>query len=174
MDMETIASGLKNTLEGIGETLGPEDDWIPVMLMYGGEKDAIVGLPSLADHKEVMSDLLIPKLIADHKPEFVALVTMGWAKDYDVSTLEGTAELARDEAMYEVGNIADRPGKYETLVGHIVDKDGNEAQLFGYVHRHPTLSPTIQWRDDLCTDIPKDKSAGRFPDALRKAMWEHE
>ena len=36
-----------------------------------------------------------------------------------------------------------------------------------YVHRNPTLSPTLQWKEMVSK---KGDSRGRFPEALRKGM----
>jgi hypothetical protein len=168
--MDGIVAWIKETVENIGTGLEPNDDWIPILGLLGTDKPAIIGIPNLGDPavKDTIAKKVIPGLIQQGKPNFAALVTMGWMKQYDPTTLEGAAEQARDEAKYERGNIADRPGKSECLCIHVVSKDGTERQLMAYVHRHPTLSPKLQWYLD--STGTKEKSAGRFPDALRAGM----
>ena len=38
----------KDTAERIGESLGPDEDWVPVVCLYG-DKPAIIGIPFLGD-----------------------------------------------------------------------------------------------------------------------------
>ncbi|MFY9838223.1 MAG: hypothetical protein WAK55_17485 [Xanthobacteraceae bacterium] len=168
--MDGIVANIKETVENIGSGLAHDEDWAPVLCLYG-KNPAIILMPGLAESvnsKDVFATEIIPKLITDGKPDFVSFTTMGWMKQYDPSTLEGAAEQARDEAKYSLGNIADRPGKAECLCIHIVGKDGAERQLMAYVHRNPTLHPTLQWFMDNSADAKQ--SAGRFPDALRAGM----
>ena len=164
--LDGITDDLKETVERIGTDLEPQDDWMPTMICYG-DMPAIVGIPELGDKnaKGIICNVVIPELLKKTKPEFVALITMGWMKEYDPKTLEGAAEMARDEATYDRGNIADRPGRSEVLTIQIVGKDGSERQLFAYVHRYPTSAPLLQWREHNCTH-----SEGLFPETLRSAM----
>ena len=170
--MDSIEAELKQTLEGIGAGLEPDGDWMPVLLLYGGVEGSpgIVGLPTLGEHKDKMATIIIPHIVQLAKPKFASLITMGWAVEYDRSTIEGVAEQARDEAQFKPGEIEPRPSKYECLAAHIVDKDGHQRQLMAYVHRYPTSSPVLQWREDMKGEIPEGASGGRFPDALRESM----
>jgi hypothetical protein len=169
--MEDVVADLKRTVEEIGKGLDHDEDWIPVLSLYG-KKPAIVGIPFLGDPevKDLIANKLIPGLIKQAKPDFAALVTLGWMKRYETTTIEGAAEQARDEARFAPGNIADRPGKSECLVIQICAKDGAEHQLMAYVHRYPSGAPTLEWFHDSAVDMPKDQSGGRFPDALRAGM----
>ena len=170
--MDEVVDGLKKTVARIGADLGPDEDWVPVMIFFG-DRPGIIAIPFLGDPetKNIVAQKVIPGLIEQAKPDFVGLVTMGWMKSYDQSSIEGRAEQARDEAKFEPGNIADRPGKSECLCIHIVGKDGVEHQLMAHVHRYPTVSPLLEWFVDTADDgIPKGGSAGRFPDALRAGM----
>ena len=169
--MDEIVADIKDTVERIGANLESEEDWMPVLLLYG-EKPVIIGIPMMGEPtmKDLFAQKLIPDIVKDARPDFAALVTMGWMKQYETKTLEGAAEQARDEAMFEPGNIADRPGKAECLVIHVIAKDGAERQLMAYVHRYDNGAPTLEWFLDNDQQIPKDQSAGRFPDALRAGM----
>lgn len=173
LSMDAIEADLKETLEGIGKTLEPDGDWIPVLVMYRGEQgdNAIIGIPELGDKakKHLMAELVLPRFIKMAKPQYAALVTMGWAIQYDQSTLEGRAEQARDEAKFAPGEIEPRPSKYECLAAYIIDKNGKQRQMMAYVHRYPTSSPVLQWHEGV-SEIPEGKSGGRFPDAMRAGM----
>ena len=169
--MEAVVADIKDTVERIGKNLDAQEDWMPVLIAFG-EKPVIMAIPMMGDpdYKEIVAQKLIPDIVKDARPDFAALVTMGWMKQYETKTLEGAAEQARDEAMFEPGNIADRPGKAECLVIHVIAKDGAERQLMAYVHRYDNGAPTLEWFLDNDQQIPKDQSAGRFPDALRAGM----
>ena len=169
--MDEIVADIKDTVERIGANLESEEDWMPVLLLYG-EKPSIIGIPMMGEPtmKDLFAQKVIPELIESAKPDFAGLITMGWMKQYSTATLEDVAEQARDEAMFEPGNIVDRPGKSECLVIFVVGKNNEEHQLMAYVHRFPSGAPTLEWFLDSALDIPKDRSAGRFPDGLRAGM----
>lgn len=171
--IEEFKDHVVEMVEDVGHNLEPDEDWIPVLICFGKDP-AIFAIPQLGDpqFKDKACEIAIPTFIKQAMPDFVALVCMGWGVEYDRTSVEGLAEQARDEAQFAPGDISHRASRYEVLTIHIVAKDGDERQLFGYVHRHTDSPPTVQWRDDLYEGgkVPPGKSGGRFPDALRAGM----
>jgi hypothetical protein len=167
-DIDAVCKSMRGTVEFVGSNLDPDEDWMPVLVCFG-DQPTIIGIPMLGqpELKDMMAQTVIPDTIKQAKPDFVALVTMGWMVQYNTNTLEGTAAMMRDEAKYAPGNIADRPHKEEVVTVYVVSKNGEERQDMAYVHRHPTLHPTLQWRDDISQ---QSKAEGRFPDGLRAGM----
>lgn len=158
---------VRGSVQEVGTKLAADEDWTPVMFLFGckPEKEMrILGMPQAGQYKDAFCKTVLPEIIREAKPDFVALVMMGWTVKYDPTTLEGVAQIARDEATYERGNIQDRPNRIECLTIMTVSSN-EECFSLATVIRGGGSPPRLEW--EQFDDNGKHKSEGRFVNALR-------
>lgn len=166
---EEVDSTVREWVEEVGHKLAADEDWMPVLFLFGCKPDndmRIAGLPQLGDYKEAFCRQILPELIRDAKPDFAALVIMGWTVQYDPTTLEGRAQQARDEATYEPGNIQDRPNRIECLTVMTNSAIGDEHFSLAKVIRGEGNPPRLEW-EVMSKEHQKHKMQGRFVNSMR-------
>jgi hypothetical protein len=166
---EQVATAVREQAEHIGAGLAPDEDWMPVLFTFGSAdgRDVIAGLPDLGDPKckPALLQGAVPMVIAQARPQWAALVTMGWACTIP-DTLEGRAEIARREAQGTFGKVEGRPDANECLMVYVVGKDGTATMLYASVTRSETEPPVLAWEHKSADS----RIEGALPDALRRGF----
>ncbi len=125
----------------------PDADWLPVVFFRdAGSTLHIVGVSLHEDQKDEAVDA-IAALLKNQQAVAAALVLSSWM------TL--TPGLRPSQA----------PDRSEILVFHAADPEVDLVR-FAAIERHPDKPPTL----GPLHEVPGDRVAGRFPDALRRGI----
>lgn len=118
---------LLNAVEEVGETLGPNDDWAPVLLSVGHDETLTV-VP--IDDEDMARDLpAMTALIVKLRPRIVGRVNMGWASQ-DPSD---PRPIANQESRQEVLVIqVVQPGDQEVWIGSVERHDDRPPEVTGW------------------------------------------
>jgi hypothetical protein len=164
---DSFCDFIKSSVESVGTTLKPDDDWVPVLWAASAEgKVGLFAIPQMGDpDSKDAAAAIIPIVIGEFKPKIAALVMTAWSKHYDASDpIKHAAELARDEAKAGgFGRLEPLDDKCEIVCVWVFDQDGNERGLVADITRYPTLHPVLSWRQDM----DGATATGRFPEAMR-------
>jgi len=119
-------------VERVGRTLGPEDDWVPVLLVEGSRGRTIVGLSTLFSSepaKAFAAQQLMPALLRLEEASGFALVFTAW-----MTTNEKAEPLLLPPSQ--------DPDRVEAVVVTIADTTEHEVWV-APIERHSDETPTL-------------------------------
>lgn len=148
MDKERFRSYLLGAVEQVGENLGPDEDWAPILICLNGEAMVMVPLMS-EDGDDLTRDLpALTALISKVRPIRLGRVGMGWAST-DLS---------------DKRPISEREEREEVLVVQIVEPGEPQEVWMGKVKRSEDSHPVVEsWMES-------DMSGGAMVEVIQAAV----
>jgi len=134
--LESWSEMIQNMIRGVGENLGPEEDWVPCLWSWG---DA-VELMAIADNG-LKNDAAIAELGArmqENNTTAYALWYTGWGK-----TLSVEEQKYAEAENIDMAKVSAMPGRQEIVMLHIVDNEGHFIFLRANVTRHADKAPEL-------------------------------
>lgn len=161
--------GIQKTIEKIGTSLPPNDDWLPTLIMEG-KKPTIIGFAGDAMKNNGVKDIVaghMTELIAENDPDVVYWITSAWALMQDA---KGVSEL--DMELYRMGAIklSEHKHRVEIVNAYCYGEKPKlrEAFMIGRIQRNKNRPPTIsKWKIIEGEGLT---SEGRFPEAIRRGF----
>ena len=131
-------------VERIGRDLGPEDDWLPVMLMHterGFEIMPLIDPDGDIDLSSQEGLVQIAALLEELKPEIVARVQMGWGRSAATNS-DGTLKPAGPRQEMLLVQIASS-GFYEMWFTEIKRGEGH-PEIVEWEQSEETTGPLAE------------------------------
>jgi hypothetical protein len=161
---------LQKTIEKIGGTLPPTDDWMPALIVEGKKEVSIFGFIGDSMGDQLAKDTVaskITELIAEFKPYFVCFITTAWSVDFEKENLD---ELDKELWTAVAMKVSEHPNRVEIVNAYCYGVQGpnkGESLMIGYIQRFPDKGPRIKkWKV-----VKEGASAeGRFPDAIKEGF----
>lgn len=160
--MSFLMDAAKHGAEQIRTTLGPEDDWAPVVLVRtqdGRIVPTLLELPETDEEREAFWQGAVPSMLVKLGAAEVALVMSAWLTKRDRPPEEVLAEGDRPSTA---------PDRIDALVVCRVSNEEEEYAM-AVVTRHPDGPPTLEWEEDLEEAF---SLGGRVVGALRRGLAE--
>lgn len=163
---------LQKTIEMIGLTLPPNDDWMPALILEKRNKVEIFGFAGNSMGGDLIKDIVadqITRLIADFRPDAACFITTAWTLDF--GDKPASEEMIRKLRSGQI-RPSQSPNRIEVVNAYCYGERGEnegEAFMMGYIQRFKNSHPKIKkWRtiagdSELTTE-------GRFPDAIREGF----
>lgn len=164
---------LQETIEKIGKGLGPEDDWMPTLILENKKESSIFGFIGDSMGNEYAKDMVAGKiiaLIAEFKPDTACWITTAWTLDFDKDKLRKDPRM--EAFMQGKIRLKDQPDRIEIVNAYCYGVRGEnegEVLMMGYIKRFKNRHPEItKWKEMGGTDDFTAK--GRFPEAVHEGF----
>lgn len=161
---------LQKTIEKIGESLPPNDDWMPALILEGKKANSIFGFIGDPMGSSLMKEIVadqITRCIAEFKPDCACFITTAWSIDFgDKGASEAMVDLIRRGEI----RPSQHPDRIEIVNAYCYGEQGEsegEALMVGHIQRFKDKHPKIKkWRI-----IEGNTTAeGRFPEAIKEGF----
>lgn len=159
---------LQEIIEKIGESLPPNDDWMPALILESKEQVTIFGFAGNPMGGSRMKDLVaaqITKCIEQLKPDCACFISTAWSIDFEGKPPPSGAMVE----LIRKGEIrpSQHPDRIEIVNAYCYGEKGEnegEALMIGDIQRFENSHPKIKkWRI-----IEEGATAeGRFPEAIQ-------
>jgi hypothetical protein len=162
-------TSIKKVIQSIGSLLGPDEDWMPVVILEKDTTAAAIGIPVMSDKSKDMVALLIQAMIQLTNPDAATFISTGWLGE-PIESDRFMSEEDFDKAYED--NLIPRPSldpdRREVVIVVSVNSNGDSYSMYGVIKRSKKAPEISNWKE--LGGSKSEDVKGRFADAMRRGF----